>query len=41
MGVAFDLQCVPVLEQEEWDYPLDSIATESSIQWFSKKFQKS
>lgn len=41
MGVAFDLQCVPVLDQEKWDYALDAIATESSIQWFSKKFQKS
>ncbi len=41
MGVAFDLQCVPILDQEVWDYPLDAIATESSIQWFAKKFQKS
>jgi 5-formyltetrahydrofolate cyclo-ligase len=41
MGVAFDLQYVSVLDQEVWDYPLDAIATESSIQWFTKKFQTS
>lgn len=37
IGVAYDLQRVPVLPTRPWDVPMDGVATESGVRVFSRK----
>ena len=31
IGLAYEFQCVELIEQEEWDVPLDAVITEKLI----------
>jgi 5-formyltetrahydrofolate cyclo-ligase len=37
IGIAYDLQRVPALVARKWDVPLDGIATESGVRFFSTR----
>ncbi len=41
IGIAYDLQRVPVLRACEWDVPLDGIATESGLRFFRSALNSS
>ena len=36
IGIAYDMQRVAAIPGEDWDVPLDSVVTESGLQWFKR-----